>query len=345
MGILSKLFGTGHPGDDKNRAQIDETVERVMRLHPHLRLARRYQASLAPAVATSLAYLAELVDSLPPAREASARAWGLDPYIHAFFAAPDEVAPVISRSADLRAHFERHGELAEAHAVLGMEMTERHTLGVALEGDTMRRDVPQTTLSFSDHQVRMCGSSDADLRAAIVQRLLDQLGLEGLARVAADETRRDVLERERALIKTRLQLLERQGAGIGAMVGGGAEPASDELARLQEEIDENARSLASLGLREDALARAVERVREVFAEPARHIVLSTRALRLDRMNVVLDPRSPQHGDDFVFQIARIPTTPPRTRAFSLIRFARADLLPARSMLDEAARLLSSGLLS
>jgi hypothetical protein len=347
MGILSRLFGSDNPADKQHREQINETVERVMRLHPHLRLARRYQASLAPAVATSLTYIGALVDSLPPAREASAPAWGLDPYIHAYFASPDDVAPVISRSADLRAHFERNGDLPEAYAVLGMEMTERHILGVALEGETLRRDVPQTTMNFSDHQVRMCGRSDADLRIALVQRLLDQLGLEGLARVAADESRRDVLERERALVKTRRQLLERQGTGIGAVLGGDAEAEaqSDGLARLQAQIEENDRDLASLGLREDALERAVERVREVFAEPEKHIYVSTRRLRLDRMNVVLDQHSTQHGDDFAFQIARIPTTPPRMRAFSLVRFARADLVPAKNMLDEAARLLASGLLS
>jgi hypothetical protein len=53
----------------------------------------------------------------------------------------------------------------------------------------------------------------------------------------------------------------------------------------------------------------------------------------------------QAGEEFEFHIARIPTTPPRMRAFSLVRFARADMLPAKSMLDEAARLLSSGLVS
>jgi hypothetical protein len=345
MGILSRLFGTDNPADKQHREQINETVERVMRLHPHLRLARHYQATLAPAVATSLTYIGALVDSLPAAREASAAAWGADPYIHAYFASRDDVAPVISRSADLQAHFERNGDLPEAYGVLGMEMTDRHILGVALEGETLRRDVPQTTVNFSDHQVRMCGRSDADLRIALVQRLLDQLGLEGLARAAADVSRRDVLERERALVKTRRQLLERQGTGLGAVLGGDAEAQSDELARLQAQIEENDRSLASLGLREDALERGVERVREVFAAPEQHIYVSTRRLRLDRMNVVLDGPGTQHGDDFTFQIARIPTTPPRMRAFSLVRFARADLVPAKSMLDEAARLLSTGLLS
>jgi hypothetical protein len=345
MGILSRLLHADRPDQAGDAQRVDDTVERVMKLHPHLRLARRCKARLAPAVATSLKYMGELVASLPPAREASAAAWARDPYIHAFFVAPDDVPRVISRSADLRARFERSGDLPEAFAVLGMEMTERHTLGVGLEGGALRRDVPQTTVSFSDHQVRLCGRSDADLRTEIVDRLLDQLALEGLARIADDESRRDMLERERGLLGTRLQLLERQGAGIRAMIGSDAAPESAELARLQEQLGENERNLAGLGLRENALDRELDHVRGVFAEPAQHLYVTTKRLRLDRMNVVVEGGSDQEGEQFEFHIARIPTTPPRMRAFSVIRFARADLLPAKSMLDEAGRLLSSGLLS
>jgi hypothetical protein len=345
MGFLNRLGRTDNPATAQDRQRVTDTVERVMQLHPQLRLARHYQKSLAPAVATSLKYVRALVDSVPAPREASAAAWAGDPYIHAYFVAPDDVARVMSRSADLRSFFVRNGDLPEAYAVLGMELTERHILGVGLEGDVLRRDVPQTTVSFSDHQVRMCGRTDADLRSEIVRRLLDELALEGLARTAADKSRRDVLERERALLKTRLQLLERQGTGIRAVLGSDATADSGELAQLETEVEENERHLADLGLREDALDRQLEHVRAVFAEPDRHLYVSTKRLRLDRMNVVLDEHSTQVGDDFEFQVARLPTTPPRVRAFSLVRFARTAMLPEKSMFEEAAQILASGLLS
>jgi hypothetical protein len=57
------------------------------------------------------------------------------------------------------------------------------------------------------------------------------------------------------------------------------------------------------------------------------------------MNVVLAENSTEAGDDITFQVARIPASPPVMRAFTLVRFARAELLPATSLLDEAARLL------
>lgn len=345
MGFLNRLGRANDAVAVQDRERVDESIERVMALHPQLQLARHYRKRLAPAVGTSLAYLRDLVDAVPAPREASAAAWAVDPYVHAYFAAPDDVAAILSRAAELRAFFDEHGDLPEACAILGMEMTERHILGVRQEGETMRRDVPQTTLSFSDHQVRMCGRDEAELRNGIVTRLLDQLALEGLARTAADKSRRTALEKERALLKTRLQLLERQGRGIRGLIGGDVAQDLAELERLQAQVEENAQNLAGLGLREEALDRELEYVRAVFAHPERHLAVSTRRLRLNRMNVVVEGEGAQEGEELEFRIASVPTIPPRIRAFSLIRFARTSMLPQRNMFEEAEQQLASGLWS
>jgi len=347
MGFLNRLGRANDGVAAQDRERVGESIERIMALHPQLQLARHYRKRLAPAVGTSLTYLRDLVDAVPAPREASAAAWAVDPYVHAWFAAPDDVAAILSRAAALRTFFddENNGDLPQACAVLGMEMTERHILGVRHEGDTMRRDVPQTTVSFSDHQVRMCGRDEAELRSGIVTRLLDQLALEGLARTAEDKSRRTALEKERALLKTRLQLLERQGRGIRGLIGGDVAQDLAELERLAAQVDENAQNLAGLGLREEALDRELEHVRTVFAHPERHLTVSTRRLRLNRMNVVLEGDDAQEGDELEFRIASVPTMPPRIRAFSLIRFARTSMLPQRNMFDEAEQELASGLWS
>jgi hypothetical protein len=342
MGIFRRLrhgIRGGNPRRIEDAKRIAEAVERLTRLSPQLRLAKRYRSRLEPAVAVSLKYSDDLIASIPASREASAAAWSTDPYIHAFFAAPDDIAKAFSRSPELRAYFEENAGVDEAYAVLGMAMKERNTLGVALEGETMRRDVMQTTVSFSDYRVRICGRSEDDLRQELARRFVDQLGLEGLARIAADKSRRDLLEQERALLKTRLQLLERQGVGMRAVLGGDAEEESEELERLQVQIEENEKNLDNLGIRSEALDRELGRLCEVLAVPRPHIYIANKNFRLNKMNVVLAGNSTRDGENFTFQIARIPTTPPQMRAFTLVRFARKDLLPAVNLLDEAARLL------
>ncbi|MGZ5182418.1 MAG: hypothetical protein ACXWC2_18205 [Ramlibacter sp.] len=327
--------GLGEP----DRVQVADAVERIVALSPHLRMARRYETRLQPAVVTALRYVREIVAAIPPAREASAAAWPVDPYIHAFFAGADTVAPVLSRSRDLRDFFERNPGLPEAWAVLGMAMSEKHVLGAALEGETMRRDVVRETISFSDHQVRMCGRTEAELREEIVRRLIVQLGLQGMARYAAQQTQRGLLENERALLHTRLQLLERKGVGLKALVGEQDAAGAEELARLQEAILDNEGAIRRLGLRSEALDRELAEVCAVLADPAAHLFVQPRRCVLDKMNVVLPPDRPDGGDEVVFQVAQVPTVPPQERAFTLVRFARADLRSPGGLLDEASRLL------
>lgn len=345
MGLLDRIKRGSERASAQDSDGVDAAIERLLALHPQLGLARHCRKRLAPAVAASLAYVRELVDAVPAAREASAAAWDGDPYIHAWFSAPGDVAALMSRSEALRAFFAANADAAQAYAVLGMELGERHILGARIEGETMRRDVPQTTVSFSDHQVRMCGRDDAELRDEMVRRLLDELALEGLARTAADKSRRAMLERERALLKTRQQLLERQGRGIRAVIGGDIVSDPDELARLEARVGENARELAGLELREDALERALDHFLAVFAEPGRHLSVSTRQMTLDRMNVVIEPGEAAMTARLAFRIARLPTLPPRERAFALVRFARSNLLPEKSVFEEAEQLLASGLRS
>lgn len=329
----------GYGNGELDPARVARMVDGIVALSPHLRMARRYEARLAPAVAAALRYMAGIAAAIPPAREASAAAWSADPYIHAFFTSPDAVAPALSRSRDLRAFFEQNPGLQEAWAVLGMAMQEKHVLGAALEGETMRRDVVKETISFSDHQVRICGRSEPELREEIVRRLVIQLGLQGMARYAAEQNRRGLLERERALLRTRLQLLERKGVGMNAMLGAEGETGSDELARLQQSIAENEESLGQLGLRSEALDRELAEVCAVLADPGAHLYVTTRRCVLNKMNVVLEPGSAEPGDEVVFQVAQVPTVPPQARAFTLVRFARADLGSPQGLLDQAARML------
>lgn len=322
-------------------AAVLELVEHIVdTTNPKLRFVWHYQQRLAPVVASAMAYLVELLDAVPPARLASAAGWAADPYLRAFFATPDDLRRAFSGSDDLRAWFDQHPLAEEVHAVLGMEMTERNILGMALENGTVRQDVAQRTVSFGDYRVRICGGSEEDLRREIETRIVHDLALLGLARAASDQARRLSMERERALLKTRLTLLERQGRGMCAVVGGnGGCVDPGELARLTDQLEENARNLAQLGLGAHALEGELGRVVEALAEARQELRVSRRRLRLDRMNLVRGESDPDPGLPFEFQIVHIAASPPQDRAFVLVRFPRAELREGGLRLQEAARIL------
>lgn len=335
MGLFDRLWPRKRAQPVQETAQTRALVERLTVLSPSLKLARAYRERLVPALATSQAHIGELVARLPPAHEASAANWLADPYIHAFFAAPDEIAHVLSRSPELHAWFDSHPLARETWAVLGMAMNERRGFGVAQHGDQVHNDVAQTTLSFDDHQVRVCGESEANLRAQIVQRVVEQIALEGLAQIGADESRRGVLEEERALLRTRRQLLTRHGAGTQRMLGERAQADAAELARLEAEIAANERALAALGLKTDAIEHELDVICDVLGHPAQHANVEMRQVTLSPMNVVMEQA--ESGAQIVFPLAHIPASPDGVRAFSLVRFARADLIALPKVLDADSR--------
>ncbi|MFM0038442.1 hypothetical protein PQQ73_27775 [Paraburkholderia strydomiana] len=333
MGFFHGLFGC-HRAQTVPDLRAREAVARVLVMNPGLKYARHYEAKLTRAVALSLRYADDLVASLQPLHDANADAWSSDPAIRAFFATRDDLAQAFSRSETLRAYFERHANLTEAYAVLGMAMTERHILGVTMEGNSVRHDVPQTTLCFSDHRIRICSDSEASLRAEIARRMIDQLALEGLAGLAV--RRRDLVKQSRALIEERVALLERQGTGLRAVIGAPLNDESAELDRLQTQINENTQTLATLRVPGTQAELELECVCNVFSTPSDHLYVQRRLLRLDMMNVV-QPEGGEAGQEIQFDFARIPGNPAIVRVFVLVRFPRRELLPGGLNIDAAMR--------
>ncbi|MGH8119759.1 MAG: hypothetical protein ACRESK_04000 [Gammaproteobacteria bacterium] len=334
MGILDWWNKRGQvAGGQQSREQIAETVERVVQnTNPRLRFAGRYKKRLAPAVTQSINYAREIVAAIPAPHEASAAGWNSDHCMRAFFATADDIKQIFSRAPELRAYFDQNPASEKSFALLSMEMIERKILGMALEGDIMRRDVAQTTMSFGDYRVRFCQPTETDLREELQRRIVDQLALEGLARMANDRSHRDKLEKERALLKVRLRLLERQGVGMGGAAI--ADPA--EVVRLQMQLAENTQNLDEAGSAPEILERELERIRDVLAEPARNFHISNQRLRLDRMNVILEDNNPQKGEEIEFTVGQTSGSKPQKRAFALVYFARNDLLPDRPRFKEAA---------
>lgn len=343
MSVLGWMRRRQAGTDAGSKRDIDELTERVTRLNPRLRLVSHYQRRLRPSLEQALAYVRDIVVGLPAPLTASCHAWGTDPYIHAFFATPDEVELTFSRSPELREFFTESPDTPTAFAVLGMSMSERRTLGVALEGDVLRSDVPQTNINFSDRRITIIASSDAALREEIVRRIFDQLTLEGMGRYAAGKSRRDVLDREQTLLLARLRMLERQGTGLRSVVGGDntARPTDrvDKADDLREQIAKNEAELAQQAPKTDVLDCQLDCLIEAFQNARNSFTLTHTPLRLSATNVLLAPDSTEPSTDIDLLTAQIPGDPPLVRSFSLVRFARGDMLSSRALLDEAERLL------
>lgn len=339
MGLLDWLRGGGAPRGSEG-AGIAEAIDRIVQTaDPRLRFAPRFARRLTPAVASAQAYARELVATLPAAREATPAGWAADRCMHALFATPDAIAHAFSRSVELRAFFDQHPLADEVYAVIGTRMEERHVLGMALEGDIMRRDVEQTTVSFTDHRVRILALTEPELRTEIERRILDQLVMDGIGRVAAGQRQRTALEQERALLSTRLRLLEQAGQGMHAALAGERTADAEKLAQVRARLDENSRVLAGMATGAERLDEELDRIIEALRDARQRFYVTTIRRRLDRMNVVRDGNDSESGEEIMFHSARIPADPPETRVFVIARFPKAGMLPAATLVAEAARQL------
>lgn len=341
MGILDwfKNRPAQFDPDRVSDEMIGAATEKAITLtNPRLKVLPACHSHLAPAVGTTIEFLRAMIKALPDARPVSTATWATDPALRAFFVAPSDIPTALGRSDNLRTLFDKFPELDEACLVLGMAFNEQRVFGMALQGELVQRDVVQTSVSFSDHRAHICGRDESRLRRIVGVEAFEYLLGRALAEIGEDRVERQQLEANRALIRARLRLLQQQGPGLGSMFG--SPPAArNEQARLETELQENERQLETVGDTQSALAMELECLRDVLANPERHLRVGQRQLRLNTMNVVLEEGSTERAAEVDFSVAQL-AGPPRQRAFMVARVARAELPATQGIdFDDAARYL------
>lgn len=315
---------------------VDAAIDRLVRMtNPRLRLLDRYRERLRPAAELACAHANGVAQALPAPLDADPARWASSDALRAFFVGRGEIVEVYGGSQELRRLFRREPLIDHAYAILAMYAVEQRVFGVAVEDGELRRDVAQTTLSFARHRVRLCAGSEAGLREAIAWQVIDQLALRTLARLTTLEDRRHELEIDRALLAARLRMLRRECAGFDdcALARGAA-------ARLEAELEHNARELAESGGGTMALERALDVLRATLAEPEVTIRCAIRRELLSPMNV----RLTQPGDEphlaFEFVEARLAGEPATTLAIMPTRYPRQAMPSnAPSMAQKGGMLL------
>lgn len=303
--------------------QVDAAIDRLLTLtDPRVALLDRYRERLAAAAEVACRYAQSIAASLPAELDANPARWGSCDSLHAFFMGPDEIAQVYGSSNDLRRLFRSDSTCEAAHTVLAMRLVEQKVLGMALEGDALRREVAQTTLSFSCHRVVLCTASEARLRDAVVWRVIDHLALRALARLTRMKDRRSELKVERALLMARLRIHERRGAGLD-----GKQAANGDLVQLERELRSNEQAISAVGGGTAGLDRTIDTLREVLGAPTESVRCTYRRLKLSPVNVVLDTPGVEPQREIGFVEVYHDAEPPVTVAMMPTRFSRSALPP------------------
>lgn len=335
--FLQELFtrlggGVGQPLDPGGQGgacsgTLSQAVEHVVdQVSGRLRAMPRYGRILSGPVASCLTHIDAMVEGVPGTLLCSRTSFNEDPRVNAFFVNPLHLQEVFSRSEEVRELFDAEPIAQECCALLCMRMDERRQLGIGMEGDRMRRDVLQTAVSFTDHQVVSPGSGEADARRALKCCIFNGL-LDHIRRSAsAAKGTTDDLER-------RLQALR----GRQRHLNGGASN-DTQAAELQGEIDDVARQLGGQAVRLSTLDDHLRFVAEALDNPSAYLSARTFRLRISRLGIRLDEESLEPGYELLLSEMRVSSQGPRVSA--LVRFPREELLPRPDILANARHFLN-----
>lgn len=345
--FLKSFFAApaGPPGKYAD-AVIEAAIERVVDgTDPRLRAVSRYRYKLWDAVAHSVKYTVTLINRLPPPIDASHRSFTGTPLLRAAFVSPDHLWETLSFSKHMHNYqYQNPGLLpVELHGLLGMERVEKTVLGVDLQGDLIRRDVPQTTVNFRNHRMVFPTESEQGTRQELTKRAFDSLIETALTQLTASRIRRLHLEQQqRQILQKKASALKSGQMGLGSLLEStllnqaDASTLERQLLDIQEEMKRIRADSATI---EHLLARVVA----TLSKPEKHLRLERVSLTLDHMNIKASPDSSQVVNTLTFDEALLGKD--RRLTVLLIRFPSSELLPQPDFFQEARKLLTPRLMT
>jgi hypothetical protein len=318
--------------------RLDATIEFVVdRVNPRLRLASDYKQRLGPAIERFILFAREQVSRLPPAHEATPGAWVDDPDLHAFFATAEDMVELVSRCAKVKKFFRDHPGAESVSGLLGMRVEVKQVFGAELQGDVVRQDVAQQTVSFTDHGINLVAADEPSLRQALVRVLGEQVLIEAVADINRAQARLKQLRDERSLLASQLRVLQSRG-GAGALWSD-AEHA-ESLSAAKAALEARDRELRAAGGGAGALDRQLDMLAKLITDPRSAVQSELRTVRLNRLNVVVPEGSDEPAATVRYAYVAAGAVKPRSGAVALLSIPRAALRAVESRIDQAARALA-----
>ncbi|MDR3213122.1 MAG: hypothetical protein LBT71_04295 [Azoarcus sp.] len=287
--------------------RVLEVVDRVLAMTPG------FEDKLSAPVAQARAYCARLVAALPLPIDIDRQCFASAPLVHALFATADDIGDMLAASAPVREYLaEPASRRSDSfYALMAARRMEKKVLGVAIQGNVIATDVPQSLLQFSN---RMLLLPAVDLEAA--HAALRAASFDGLLRTFAEH-----IEQARENYKSLLSERELERARLRSRpVGERASFPPRHIDALDERLRQQFASLQP-----DAL----------IAELATFLAQPEEALRLDPVELwVTRSGVLQNGDGHAPDAARIDFMELTSRDRR-----RHIVLPVRIRCDEAREAL------
>ncbi len=295
--MIGKLFG-----DRKSEKNADEPeyLSEIFgwvaeEMDPRIQRAKGYRKKLKPAVIHACAYIDGLVEKIPGPADIDTENWENDPLVHAFFIKAEDAEELVRKSSGLRSAGEKR-DLSGHCGLLFMRKTERKSFGAQLEENLIKKDVIQTSVTFTHHRIEAFFPSVEELRKDLRKRGLKLLMTLVLEHILSIEEWISELEEQKHLLEMQLQIRDARKRSLDSFLVSESEDAQKnrEAAKILQKIEEKlARLHAQVRTPEDLM----HQVTNVLMHPEQCLGIEKISMKLSPMNILLAPDARERGTE------------------------------------------------
>ncbi|SCK27714.1 hypothetical protein [Vogesella sp. LIG4] len=267
------------------RQNVEAAMELLVEeVDPRIRLLPDGRRKLRRGVKRTLQYMHDLCDHLPDSLDLSVPGYSLDRRVGLLFASPQSLSDILAGSESLHEYFSHPSSADTVQLMLSMQPTESHRLGsVLLPDGSIRKDVPQTVLSFDRHRFVAAGST----REEAVRKGREHAFAVWCASLGQGMQQ---LEARHKLLQIERQALQLQLKSGSSLLNAEALSLGSNLSREQAEqrLDEVERELLAGG-QPGSLSGKLLLLQQVLDGPEEYIQARQDTVWVNRMGVLTPP--------------------------------------------------------
>jgi hypothetical protein len=239
---------------------------------------------------------------------------------------------LFSLDKNMRTFFARpeNQDQKEGCALLAMKKQERKIFGYEMEGGVIKRDVPQTTVAFSDHRLLAPARNATTIKEKLRKLAFNMLVECALANILNIRLHQHELEEQRRLLQEKLSTQKRSRYGLQSVLEDNSDDDDDHdkdetLLQLREIEHQLHQTKVSLRTLDDSLAQ----VRAVLSQPEQYLRLEKVSLKLNRLGIKVDKSG--NGDEVAFHEVQMGSA--RRFALALVVYPRHEMAPPKHYLE------------
>lgn len=334
MTLLTRIFNAVKPANKRiNNAysglptnEVNEAVELVVdSIEPKLRYQPGYSKTLYNSVETTLAYISNLVDTIPGPLLITKNAYSSNPDIHAYFHSVKHIQEVFNQSSELREFFSDtdNSHIEHAYALLCMTVEEKTITGMELQNDVVRRDVMQKTLNFCEHKVLSPGKQEADVRKGIKYCIFNCMITYALHEILDIKEQKLGLELQINKLRARLHARQSQGGGLSSLLTNAA--TADPTSEIHQQLKETEKKMEQLPNSWEAPKYYLESINKTLSEPEKFIKIEEITYPMTQMGIISNGETSETVN--TIHINRILIADVLQRAVAIVKYSKDSLLP------------------